>query len=217
MGFVQPFRFILGNQVFWRVERRMRRIRAQIEEEWLLTAFINKGHRLVKINILAEALARHPLVITNNIHVEMLARPLLIGRGPIEAALMRRIARAVAQVPFTNPAGLVAGALQNLRQRHRFLKKVLARFERVRDAVAKFMHAGQQRRTGRRTGRTDIKMIEAHTFIMHAIQIRCLQNRMAVATDIPITLIIGQNENNVWLLNGDIARNGRQTATDRRQ
>ena len=68
------------------------------------------------------------------------------------------------------------------------------------DTVSKFMHAGKQGRPGRRTGGADVKIVKAYTFGPQPVGVRRLEVGMPVSVDVSISLIIRENENDVWLL-----------------
>jgi len=59
--------------------------------------------------------------------------------------------------------------------------------------------AGHQCGTGGCTGRTNHKTSEPRARVVKFIEIRCPDPRMPMPANWPVTLIIGDNENDVWL------------------
>jgi hypothetical protein len=55
-----------------------------------------------------------------------------------------------------------------------------------------------------------VKIREAYRFIVQAIQMRRLQNWVAVPRDIAIPLIVGQNQNDVRLARLSVSRRKRK-------
>ena len=54
-----------------------------------------------------------------------------------------------------------------------------------------------QTRSGRTAGRADLEVDESHTAFRQSIQVRRLENRIAVPSEIAVTLIIADDENNI--------------------
>ena len=90
----------------------MRRKGAEVEEERLITGLIDKCHGFIKIRIFAKAFGREPFIVSNHLYVKMLAWASDVGRAPIETTICREIIRGIAEVPFTDKPGVVAGRLQ---------------------------------------------------------------------------------------------------------
>ena len=106
----------------WRRQWRVRRVGRQVAEERLIASLLNKGHCLVKKQILTEPFALCAQAVANDLWIEVLTRPHRVGGTPIEAAMLRIITRAIPQMPFTNKPRSVTRGFQQLRQSHRILK-----------------------------------------------------------------------------------------------
>ena len=62
--------------------------------------------------------------------------------------------------------------------------------------------AAHQSSTSRRASWTDMIIRQAQTLLVELIYIRSLNNGIAVASQIPVALIISDHENDVWLVSG---------------
>jgi hypothetical protein len=67
-------------------------------------------------------------------------------------------------------------------------------------ATAKLVHSGEQGSPGGGAGWADIEILKADTFLPQLVGVRSLQVGVAMGIDIPISLIVGQDENDVRLL-----------------
>lgn len=67
------------------------------------------------------------------------------------------------------------------------------------NAVAKLVPAGVQGGARRRTGWTDVKISEAHRFIAEAVEVGCLQDGIAMAGQVPVALVVAQDEDDVGM------------------
>ena len=59
------------------------------------------------------------------------------------------------------------------------------------------MHPTKQSGPGRGAGWADVKIVKAHTFLPQFIGVGSLEVGVAMGIDIPISLIIGKDENNI--------------------
>ena len=189
-----------SNEFFWCVQRSVGRIGGEITKEWLVTTLVNEIHRFIKEQIFAEPLFLFTHSVANHDRIKMLTRSLRVRRAPVETTTSRFVTGAATKMPFADKPRVVTSGLQQIRQRCRILVQVFARDQRMSDPAAKFMHPRQQRRSRRRTGWADIKVIKPHAFIIKSISVRRLQQRMTVSTKITVALIIGQDEQDVGLL-----------------
>jgi hypothetical protein len=62
------------------------------------------------------------------------------------------------------------------------------------------MHAGKQGSPGRRTGGTDVKIVEAHALFPQAVGVGSLEVGVPVGVDVSIALVVGENEDDVRFL-----------------
>ncbi len=83
------------------------------------------------------------------------------------------------------------------------------------DPVAKLVHAGQEGCPGRRAGGTDVKIVKAHALGAKSVCVGRLEVGMPVSVDVSVSLVIGKNENDVWLLGERKPVKTRQPKRDR--
>ena len=62
---------------------------------------------------------------------------------------------------------------------------------------AELMHPAKQGGPGGGAGWADVKILKAHTFFPQFIGVGSLEVGVAMGIDIPISLIIGKDENNI--------------------
>ena len=62
---------------------------------------------------------------------------------------------------------------------------------------AELMHSAKQSCPGGGAGWTDIKIVKAYTFLPQFIGVGSLEVGVAMGIDVPISLIIGKDENNI--------------------
>ena len=65
-------------------------------------------------------------------------------------------------------------------------------------AATELMHPTQQSGPGGGAGWADVKIVKAHTFLPQFIGVGSLEVGVAMGIDIPISLIIGKDENDIW-------------------
>ena len=127
----------------------------------------------------------------------------------VKAAPIRLILRLIAQMPFAEDARGVAGVAEHLGNGRCLQAHPLALEDGVGDAVLELVFAGQQRAARRRAGRADVKIGEAHAFVVKAVQVRRLQHGIAVAGEIAITLVIAEDEDDIRRLGRLKTRHGK--------
>ena len=65
------------------------------------------------------------------------------------------------------------------------------------DPGTELMHSAKQSGPGGGAGWTDVKIVKAHTFLPQFIGVGSLEVGVAMGIDIPISLIIGEDENDI--------------------
>ena len=120
----------------------------------------------------------------------------------VEAALVRLILGFVAEVPLAEDAGPIAGLLQLLRQGGRTESHAFTLQDGVGDAVLELMASGQQSAARRGAGRRDLEVGEADALAAELVQVRGLEDRVTVGSDIAVTLVIGEDEKDVGPVGG---------------
>ena len=178
------------------VERVVRRVRRDQAEERLIRAC----HRLDPLDpgseeqIGAVAAPLHELAILTedrvdvavSRHVATTARKTLpdpsgtVDDAAIEASLVWLISRLVPEVPLAEDAGGVAGSAEQLREGRRRQGEPLPLVDRVGDARTKLMPSREKRRACRGTGGADVILGEPHTLAPQPVEIRGLEDGVAV-------------------------------------
>ncbi|MEY3530243.1 MAG: hypothetical protein RLZ70_1311 [Verrucomicrobiota bacterium] len=120
----------------------------------------------------------------------------------VETALVRLVLRLVAEMPFAEDAGAVAGLLQLLGQGRRAERQALALEDGVGDAVLELMPPGQQRATRGGAGRRDLEIREADAFGAEPVEVRGLEHRVAVRAHVAVALVVRQDEEDVRAIGG---------------
>ena len=69
----------------------------------------------------------------------------------------------------------------------------------VSDTVTELVHAGHEGCAGRGAGWAHVEVVKADTFIMQAVELWSLQERVPVPAKVAVALVIGKNEDNVGL------------------
>ena len=115
----------------------------------------------------------------------------------LKSASIGAVVRLVSKMPFAENARGVASGLKDLSQSSGLEGKSFPFENRVRDTVFELMSAGKERAARGRAGWADVKISEAHPFIVQAIDIRSIKHGMPVTGHVPITLVIRENKYNV--------------------
>ena len=76
---------------------------------------------------------------------------------------------------------------------------MLPRLDGVGDPIAEFVHSGHQGSPGGGAGCTYIEIIETDALIVQLIHIGRLQQGVTVPSDVPVTLVVGKYEDDIWL------------------
>jgi hypothetical protein len=79
--------------------------------------------------------------------------------------------------------------------------------EHFRQTYTLRITSGHQRRAGRGAhGRANVKIRESHTLCGHVVEMRRFKSLRPEAADVGIAQVIGENDNEVWLLGSWRAR-----------
>ncbi len=115
----------------------------------------------------------------------------------VKAALVGPILGFIAQMPFAEHPGRVAGLFEHRGQRYCIEPEPFAFEDCMRDAIVKFMAAGLDRRACGRAGGADVKIRKPRAVFVELIEVRCLDDRIAVTGEVAVALIIGDDQNDV--------------------
>ena len=127
----------------------------------------------------------------------------------VERVMLRQVVGPDAEVPLADDAGGVAGRLKRFGEGDLGGRQATGG-NGAQDAELVVGHAGADRvATGHErgaAGRADfgggVELREAQAFGGHAIQVRRLDGRVAVAAEIPVTEVVGQDDDDVRFRGG---------------
>ena len=134
-----------------------------------------------------------------------------VDEGLVKAALMGLIRVFVPEVPLSENSGSVAGALEDLRQDGGLQRHALALEDGMRDPVLQGVAASHDCGPGRGAGRTDKEASEPRALVVKSIEVGGLDPRVSVAANWAVSLVIGNDQNDIGRL-GD--GRGRETAQE---
>ena len=111
----------------------------------------------------------------------------------------------IAKAPLTNQRGFISRLFQNRRHRDIALLERLGsriRLSRISTNPCMSMMLARHQDASRRgtNSGSGVVLREAHAFTGHAIEIRCLDHFLSVATELRITEIIGHDPNQIRLI-----------------
>jgi hypothetical protein len=129
----------------------------------------------------------------------------------VEPTPVRLILRLVAEVPFAKDTGRVAGALQHLRNRSGIGRQSFPFEDRVRDSIPELMPSRHQRGPRRCAGWTHLEISEAHALAVERIEMRRLENGIPMASEVAVSLVIGEDENDIRASRGLAGDGGGQS------
>ena len=200
----------------------MRCIRREVEEERLVLVLLDESHRLAKPHVRAVTLKLLELAVPLVGVVEVGVAPVIRGLPHTTAAMpdhvletpvLRPMRRIVAEMPFPDHPSHITCIRKHIR--HRPLIRVQHRPPRTRAIRSRpsRITPRHQRRTSRRAKRADVKVRHANRLRMKSIQIRRPENRIPMATEITVALVVRHDQDDVGFLGGDCHRCGSEKET----
>ncbi len=102
-----------------------------------------------------------------------------------------------AQVPLPDQRGLVSGVLQGFGQGHLPVSQHFSPQKRPEDAGSLVVPAREQAGPGRRAERGHIEFLDSDPFPGQTVQVRRPQDVVAVDAHVAVTLVVGQNQDDV--------------------
>jgi len=123
-----------------------------------------------------------------------------VDEGFVKPARVRLIRFLIAEMPFAKNAAGVTGLLQHLRQNGRLERHALALEDGMRHAVFHRMPAGHDGTPRRRASRAHQKPREPRARVVQLVEVWSTNPWMPMPPNRPVTLIIGDDENDVRLL-----------------
>ena len=130
--------------------------------------------------------------------IEVLPWSTYVSGTPIESTIFRSVALVVTEMPFADPSIAVSGGGEQVGQSGCPFPEFLAWHLRMGYSVSELMHAGQQSRACGRAGRTHIEILQPHTLLCEAIDIRRLQQWVAIDAPVAVALVVSKDEQDVW-------------------
>ena len=127
----------------------------------------------------------------------------------VESAAIGLVGGFIAEVPFPEDAGGVAGGAKDVGEGDGGWREAFAFEDGVGDAVAEFVSARQQRAAGGGAGGADMEVDEPRAFAVEAVDVRRAEDGVAVAGEVAVPLVIGEDEDDVGPAIGDGGSDGR--------
>ena len=121
-----------------------------------------------------------------------------VDEGLVKAAFVGLIRVFVPEVPFAKDAGSITGALEDLRQDGGLQRHALALEDGVRYPVLQGVAASHDCGPGGGAGRADKEASEPRALVVKSIEVGGLDPRVSVAANWAVSLVIGDNEDDVW-------------------
>ena len=214
---------IQGLELGVRFDRVVRFVRPHREEERLrgVAFFLQPRDRLADDERRGVALQRADrLAVADEIARVLVRRAGVVLRGhpPVVAVIaglrLREIVEQAVEMPLAAMAGRVARALEQSRQGDftRAQVRDTALGEPRVDAVAKRRAAREQGRARRTAhGAGGVALREPHALVRERVEVRCLDDGMAVAGEVAIAEVVGEEEDEVRL------RRERKTGNEERR
>ena len=186
----------------------VRRVGTEVHEERFFAVFHlgDEALGIIKKDISAKALRRHGFAVVKIGTIKVGVIPEIrrlahaaatVSKHLLKAAILRAIRIVVAQVPFTEHTGMITAIAKNFADGHLIMAQHGTTHDRMPYAGAISPAAGDQCRPRRRTGRSHVVIREPHTVRMQLIQMRRLQDRVAMTRQIAIALVIGNHQHHV--------------------
>ena len=213
-GRQRSFVLLLGDQ------RTVRRVRSDVGQEGRSGRHgtLHELDCFVEEDVGAVPLERLPFAIANVGVVEVVVAPEVgyradVGGGEphrfVEAAVLRPEGVVVAEVPLAEHPGSVAGLREDVGHRRDLGPQQGATAADVDRAIPRGVHAGQQLSAGWRAHRRHVKVVQAHALASQAVEMRCLEHRVAVGGQFAVSLIVRHHEDDVRRL-GERGRGERE-------
>ena len=170
-----------------RMHGAVRRVGAEVHEERFFAVFHlgDEALGIIKKDIGAKALGGHGFAVVKIGAIKVGVVPKIrrlahaaaaVPQHLLKSAILRTIRIVVAQVPFTEHAGMITAIAKNFADGHLIMAQHGTTHDRMPYAGAISPAAGDQCRPRRRTGRSHVIIREPHTVRMQLIQMRCLQD-----------------------------------------
>ncbi len=184
----------------------MRSVGRDGAEEGVVPVALEEAQRLAEPDVGAVALEVPGFPVDGVGVVEVVVSPVVggladasaaVGDHLVEAAVLRPVGRAVAQVPLAEQAGPVAAGPKGVGERQFVLVEQGAPADRVPHAGAVGVVAGVEPRPGGGAGGADVEVGEAHTIGVQGVDAGRLQDRVAVAAEVAVALVVGDDEDHV--------------------
>ena len=165
--------------------------------------------RFVEPNVRAEALVLGLLPVMKIPVVEAIVPPHVTDRcyravamddGFLEPPVNGAMWIEIAQMPFAEDAGAIPIGGKHVGYGGRFAGYQTARNSVGAEPHMPTMSSCQQSRPGGSAHRGDVKIGQPDTFGMQLVQVRCLEPGVPMTAQIPVTLVIRHDQNDVGLL-----------------
>ena len=184
----------------------MRGVGRQVREERPVPIGFDEPHRAVEPDVGAVARVLLGLAVVPVGVVEVVVAPEVrrladaaaaVDQDLLESAILRPEGVVVAEVPFAEDARAVAPRREDIRHRHLVAAEQRPAQDRVPDARAVAVAPGHQRGPRRRAGRAHVEIRQADALAMQRVDVRRAEDRIAVAAQVAVALVVGDHQNDV--------------------
>ena len=131
----------------------------------------------------------------------------------LESSIFRTEGKVCSQVPFAKDARGVTGVAEHISHRRNVRSQQRAATTDVDTSIACRIQPRQQLPSGWGTHRRDMKVRKSQTLFVQRVEVRRLQNRVAMRREFGVALIIGHDNHDVGPL-GECLRSKRQNASE---
>ena len=188
----------------------MRRVGGQIDEERPVLVRADELHRGVEEHVALVAGARRilPATVVEEVVVDAVVAPVVgrttgaavaVAQPLVEPTVDRPVGVVRAQMPLAEVAGAVAVVAEDIGHRHFVVAEHVAPANGSPAAHTVGIAAGHQRGPSRRAIAVHMEVAEPHGFVGQAIQVRRLDDRIAVAAQVAVALIVGEQDDDIGL------------------
>ena len=186
--------------------RPVRRVGGKVNEERPILVLVDELQGVVEPDVGAVAGNLLGLAVAEVDVVEVVVTPVVgpltdaapaVAEDVVETLVLRAVRVVIAQVPFAEHAGAVAGRLEHLGHRDFVGAHQRAAHDRVPHAGASGVAARHQRTTAGRAGGVDVEVGEPNALAVELVHVGRLDHRVSVSGQVAVALVVGNHQDNV--------------------
>jgi hypothetical protein len=197
-----------------RVHRSVRRIGAEIGQKRFpfVRIFLDELLRVFKEDIRAMPFCRHWNTVVPVRAIKISIVPVVRGLPHSASAMAEHVLKApvfrpiriiVAKVPLPKHPRGIPGIAKDIPDRHFVLPQHRPAHNGVPDAGSIRPVPRNQGGAGGRAGRRDVIIVQPDRLAVQFVEVRCLNDRVAMCCNVPIALIICNHEDHIGFFLGD--------------